>query len=53
MKDFFKSRLHFNNYNVGTDTFLRGQNKPGQILTIIMYISAHNQDKPLPAGTLD
>ena len=53
MKKGVLSRSHFDNYNVGTDTFLCDQNKPGQILTIVMYIGVHNQDKPLPAGTLD
>ena len=53
MKKGVLSRSHFDNYNVGTDTFLCDENKPGQILTIVMYIGVHNQDKPLPAGSLD
>ena len=47
------SGSHFDNYNVGTDTFLCNQNKSRQILTICMYIGVHNRDKPLPGGTLD
>ena len=53
MKKGVLSRSHFDNYLVGTDTFLCDQNKSGQILTIVMYIGVHNQDKPLPAGSLD
>ena len=53
MKKRVSSRSHFDNYNVGTDTFLCDQNKSGQILTIVMYIGVHNQDKLLPAGTLN
>ena len=52
-KKVFLSYSHFDNYNVGTDTFLCDENKPGQILTIVMYIGVHNQDKPIPTGTLD
>ena len=33
--------------------FLCDQNKKGKIITIVMYIGVHNQDKPLPAGSLD
>ena len=53
MKEGILSSLHFNNYNIGTDTFLCDQNKPRQILTIVMYIGVHNQDKALPAGSFD
>ena len=48
----FLASLHLDNLSDGTNTFLCDQNKSGQILTV-MYIGAHNQDKPLPAGTLD
>ena len=53
MKKNVLSRSYFDNYNGGTNTFLCDQNKTGQILTIVMYIGVHNQDKPLPAGSLD
>ena len=47
------SRSYFDNYHGGTNTFLCDQNKKGKIITIVMYIGLHNQDKPLPAGSLD
>ena len=53
MEEGVLSSSHFDNYNVGTDTFLCGQNKSWQILTNCRYIGVHNQDKPLPSGTLD
>ena len=53
MKKTVLSKSYFDNYNAGTDTFLCDQNKTGQLLTIVMYIGVHNQDKPLPAGSLD
>ena len=34
------------------NNFLCGQNKSSQILPNVMYIGVHNQDKPLPPGTL-
>ena len=52
MKNGVVSSLYFDNYNVGTDTFLCEQNKAWQILTIVMCIGVHNQDKPLPPGTI-
>ena len=45
--------LQFNNVSARTNTILCYQNKSRQILTMFMYIGVHNQDKSLPAGTLD
>ena len=45
--------MHFDKLLVRTNKFSCDQNKPGEILTICMYIGVHNQDKLLPAGTLD
>ena len=53
MKGGVLSRSHSDNYFVGTDTFLCNQKKSGILLTIVIYIDVHIQDKPLPAGTLD
>ena len=52
-KKVFLSRSHFDIDFVGTDTFLCDQNKSGQRLMIVMYMGVHNQEKPLPAGSLD
>ena len=52
MKEGILSSLHFDKYYVETNTLLCSQNQSSQILTNVTYIGVHNQDKPLPPGTL-